>query len=337
MHRRRPDFRGFTLVEMLVVLGIILLVVSISLPAIMSARKSSQVGVGAAQMKSLNDMLINRAMERKGRFLTVESDAQTAANAAYFFGFDHWSRFTGEGFAAYWYSYLLATDPGGGLKVETAMSPADGEVLGTRAAGGDHGQKLFPASYYYSPTMFSSWHEYDFTTTSNKCCPSEYGAMYRGDCCDPMHNCAKVPCGIGVASLEEITFPDSKVILFDRADFMTPTRSQSDGGKGKDRPLPPAWNNPKAKPHVALADGSVSTVSVTGLTQKAAESMKNDPQLEMVPVDLFAVPDSMPIVPFHGTAVLDLNTTSTDGLYPYFFAGTRYGSRGRDLTPDSRK
>lgn len=333
--------RAFTLVEMLVVVGIILVVVTLSLPSMLSARRASQVGVGAAQMKSLNDMLINRAMERKGKMLTLgDSQAGADSTLTQTFGYGSATRFTGEGFAAYWVSYLIARDPSGGIKQEMAQSPADGEVLHSAAAASGGGDILVPGSFYYSPTMFNSWHEYDFNAKSTTgCCPSSYGAIYRGDCCDPMHNCSPMPCGVGLVLLEEITFPDAKVVLFERSDFMLTSRSQTDGssGKAKSRPLPPSWNNPKARPHVSLADGSVATVSISVLTQDAAESAKNDPELDAVPVDLFAAPDSYPAVGLNGNCVLDLTTDRTDGLYPYFFAGTRYGARGRDLTPDARK
>ncbi|MCC6426820.1 MAG: hypothetical protein IT435_08355 [Phycisphaerales bacterium] len=217
------------------------------------------------------------------------------------------------------------------------VSPADGEIVGLKANCPPGGDFLMPASFYYSAAMFNSWSEYDFTATSNPCCPSPYGPMYRGDCCDPLKNCEPVACGVGSAQMEQITFPDSKVVLAERADFMKPSRSQSLGnGKTKDRPLPPAWNNPRSKPHTAMADGSVATANMTILTLAAADSIKNDAGLAMVPVDLFAAPDRLHSVGHDGYAVIDL-TGETDDLYPYFFAGTRYGVRGRDLNNEARK
>ena len=334
----RASRGGFTLVEMLVVVGIILLVVTLSLPSIISARRSSQVAVGTAQMKSLNDMLTSMALDHKGRMLTpVDHIGGADSNLTQGFGYLKESRFTGEGFAVYWVSYLLAGDPTGGIKPEMGVSPADGE-LQHALDGVKAGNYLIPGSFYYSPTMFSSWHEYDFTGKDGGCCPSQYGPMYRGDCCDPKNNCAKVACGVGAAFLQEITFPDSKVVLYERADFMQTSRAQTGGnGKPQNRSLSPAWNNPKARPHVALADGSVAIANMSVLTQAASASMNENTTLDMVPVDLFAAPDTFPAVQPNGCAAMDIDPTSADGLLPYFFAGTRYGAHGRDLVPDARK
>ncbi|MCG3124286.1 MAG: hypothetical protein GIKADHBN_02743 [Phycisphaerales bacterium] len=330
--------RGFTLVEMLVVVGIILTVVTLLLPAVVTARRSSQVAVGAAQLKSLNDLLMNRAMDRKGKLLNISdiTESGSSETSQLQFGYYRKSRFAGEGFAAYWCSTLAEAEHGTGLKADMAFSPADGEFRAAYARLDGRGGLFYPSSFFYSPTMFCDWKEYDFTHRDGGCCPSEYGPMYRGDCCDP-RTCEKVPCGTGMAMMEQITFPDAKVVLFERADFMQTSRSQiNSGGKAISRPLSPAWNNPRARPHVATADGAVSTIDIMALTQAAAQSAKDDPQIGVVPVDLFEAPDSFPVVEGPASSFA-LDLPDGDGLFPYFFAGTRYGVRGRDLTPESRK
>jgi prepilin-type N-terminal cleavage/methylation domain-containing protein/prepilin-type processing-associated H-X9-DG protein len=65
----RPSLRrGFTLVELLVVIGIIALLISILLPALSQARESANTVKCSSNMRQLCQALTNYASENKGRF-----------------------------------------------------------------------------------------------------------------------------------------------------------------------------------------------------------------------------------------------------------------------------
>jgi prepilin-type N-terminal cleavage/methylation domain-containing protein len=314
--------RGFTLVEMLVVVGIILLVVGLLLPGLISSRKSAQVAVGAANLRSLSGMLISYGNEAKGQWYNPMATSGKGVK-----GYGRTPPFASEGFQAYWYSFMRDWSGKPGF-AEEFLSPADGEHIGLVRNAGDtaHSELLiFPGSFYYSPTFFK---KRDVFVTDE--CKIPYRCF-----ADPIP-----PVTIGswyINGVQDVSFPSSKVMLYVRADFTKPTRPgiPTPGKPGKSQAIPPSFNNPRANPHVAAVDGSVSTVLINDLTVAAAEGLEKD-DWSYVPVDLLNVPDSMPRLTLtseksyaHGP--IDLLSPFVDGQYAYFFGGTRDGLRGRDL------
>lgn len=67
MHRQGPYFRGFTLVELLVVVAIIGVVISILLPSIASARAQSKFVVCRANLRTIGQLIQAYAQENNGR------------------------------------------------------------------------------------------------------------------------------------------------------------------------------------------------------------------------------------------------------------------------------
>ncbi|MDX2146699.1 MAG: type II secretion system protein [Planctomycetota bacterium] len=328
--------RAFSLVELLLVVAIIAILMSIALPAIAKARTAAARTVGHAHMKSLTDVHMAWITDHKGDFYNPNLSGVPRAELEYDFHFLEDSRYSGEGFGVYWYSYMAAAEGYSSTPLESFFSPADAKHLGQFRSSSGGRESLLPGSFFYSPVFFRSPDQYDFTVRAPNPCANCRGEapQYRGDCCTP-RDCQPCACAAGARiNVEMVAWPSSKALLFERADFTQKTRvTVREGGESVVRPLPPAWNNPKARIGVAAIDGSVTVADVGRLTQLAAESLRDDPGLNMLPVDLLSVRDSWYPLPPGGNGVIEAgeHNFAVDGKYPMFFAATRYGVRGRDL------
>lgn len=329
---------AFSLIELLIVIAIIALIAGLALPSIFNSRRTAQGAVGQVNLRSMHQVQTAFTVDHKGEFFNPFAASQEqrplpqqADIGGFHFGYATNSRYTTEGFMAYWYAFMGIMHPNENYPLEACTSPADGDTLAAirNSAGQTSRSGLAPGSFYYAPVFWRSPELYDFITSQRHCCANEYGPQYRGDCCDI--ECNRIPCGAGSRNgMEMVNFPSLKVLLFERADFTQRQRSRIDGAESISQPRHPAWNNPRAKPTVITVDGAVSRADMTDLTQRAAAAMRDDPALTYLPVDLLNVPDSMGSVPTGGMITID-GHAATDGLYPMFFAATRNGMRGRDL------
>jgi prepilin-type N-terminal cleavage/methylation domain-containing protein/prepilin-type processing-associated H-X9-DG protein len=69
LRREHPDHRrAFTLIELIVVIGIIAILIALLLPSMMSARKTARTIVCASNLRQLTTALINYSTEWKGAF-----------------------------------------------------------------------------------------------------------------------------------------------------------------------------------------------------------------------------------------------------------------------------
>lgn len=331
--------RAFSLIELLVVIAIIALIAGLALPAIVNSRKTAQNAVGQVNQRSMHQIHIAFTTDHRGEFYNPFAGMQESdpivirSGGGYKFGYATKSRYTTEGFMAFWYGIMAEMHPNESVPIEACVNPADGDTISAirNAAGSTGTSGLAPGSFYYSPTFWRSPDLYTFTVNTAPCCPNEYGPMYRGDCCDPCNNCAPTSCCDGSRNnLDMVSSPSGKVMLYERADFLQTQRTRIDGSSSITQPRPPAWNNPRARPNVMTVDGSIIRADMRDLTARAAESIRKDKALTYLPVDLLNVPDKFS-QQREGSGISIDGHTNTDGMYPMFFAATRNGIRGRDL------
>lgn len=302
--------KAFTLVELLVVITIIATLMAILLPALAGSRRQARATVGAANMRSLNQVMAVYTNDNKDAFLSpfADRDPGTSNGAGwadavsigdpkifwrFVAGEDRWHT---DFFAYYWYSFL-ADYHGGSRFREEQLSPGDGPLqnLARNNEQYKHAvESLFPSSFLYSPTFWSK--------------PSRF----RGS------RPSMRPELLETSTTASVSNPAAKVIIWLRSDFA----QQSDGGVG----MP--WNNPRANTWVGLADGSCDQVAMRQLTQKAAQGGSD---ADLVPSAIMTAPTEMPVLgiptqPFSAAA-----PTLPDGGLPAFFWATRNGVQGRDL------
>jgi prepilin-type N-terminal cleavage/methylation domain-containing protein len=327
MQEEKTMRRGFSLIELLVVIGIIALLAGLLVPGLASARRSAAQTAGIANLRSMAGIHFAWIGDHRGEFYSPFARQMQEDNLG--FGYHRNNRYNTEGFMAYWYSYMNNATEGRTLAPEAFASPADGDVLRMHRNASASDTGLLPGSFYYSPTLWKLEEAYDFVCNMGSC--PTYGKPYRGDCCC----CPQTPlvCVAPVVNVvESVTYPSQKVMLWERADFTQKKRVKVMNAQAISQPLAPAWNNPRAHINIITVDGAMQRADMHELYRRAAAAGETDPLLTWLPVDLLAVPDQMPM----GPAPIDLlGAAETDGLYPMFFAATRYGLRGRDVDPNT--
>lgn len=333
VHVRR---RAFTLIEVLVVIGIIALLMGILLPSLGKARRQALDTVGNANLRSLAQLMTMYNDDHKGAFPnpfgqgdTLENDADLLIpdfNDAVFNhsnGEGSWWNFnacpacslTTEFFSPYWYSHL-ALEQDAPMAREEQFSPADGSLVqmwrGQAESGKNMDQSmLWPSSFYLSPTVWSL--------------PGRYPGGIRFSADAEM---------IKTQYVETVAFPSEKVILFERADFAQRSRIQVNQlGEALNVGAPPAWNNLRSETNVVTADGAVRLVKMKELYQAIDETKDLRPCGEIALGDdpTVSVAESYRNSFPSNQAGLGDRGHSTDETYPAFFWATKDGIRGRDL------
>jgi prepilin-type N-terminal cleavage/methylation domain-containing protein len=315
--------RAFTLIELLVVITIISILMAILLPSLSIARRRAQATVGAANLRSLSQVMFVYTNDHADSFLNPFrsswpdgtpgnpewTDVVSSREEGLMWDFSSInSLWQTEFFAYYWYSYLAEYDGGSRIRDEQ-FSPADPNIKGIKSDLASNqetreGWMLWPSSFLYSPTFWLN--------------PARYHAGSR----DPVG-----PDTLRTSSTASISVPSAKVMLWERCDYQQALRTEIKNGQGSRVNRPPAWNNIRARPWVALADGSCTEVSMSEVTIAAAADPTYNPGGAYNAVDgptLVPPKDKKNQFPLGG----DL---TSDGDYPLFFWATNQGVTGRDL------
>ncbi|MCC5824250.1 MAG: prepilin-type N-terminal cleavage/methylation domain-containing protein [Phycisphaerales bacterium] len=320
--------RGFTLIELLVVIAIIAILMGILIPAIGAARRTAQSAVGNANLRTMSQVLVIYTQQNQDAFLNPfghgkQYNDQGALDYNDALSTDKVTRWnfnahpitpqcTTEYFAVYWYSYLAELDGQSRIR-EEQIAPADATLVSLARDMRNRREMLrqellWPSSYLLSPTLWSD------------------SARYPGGARLPMD----APF-VRTQTLSAVTYPERKVLVWERMDFLQRERSlMCDEDAGRTEPMPPAWNNLRANPAVALSDGSVRKVQMSRLYEAASQDHSLNPSGGVsVPDELHILGNEAgeDIVPGYG------RLGGSDLNYPAFFWATRHGVRGRDLAP----
>ncbi len=303
--------RAFTLVELLVVVGIVALLVGILVPALMKGRRAAEDAAGSANLRSLSQVMGMYTGSNDDGFLNpFGGSAVSYAHARTLSDRDlDWdfgaapSESSTEAFAFYWYSYLADLDQESRLR-EEQFAPADAwmKVLKKKfkkKPESRSGLALWPSSFVYSPTFYSS--------------PSRYQDAERAPATAAL---------ISTQFLQGVTYPSMKAMLFERADFGQQTRPKPPDQQQVSTGRPPAFNNIRAKIAVATVDGSVREVDMSDVYTTGAIRASG----------MIAVPDRPGLFAPHQHPELNHGAdVGSDAEYPAYFWATREGIEGRDL------
>lgn len=303
--------RGFTLVELLVVVGIIGLLIGILMPALMKGRRAAEDAAGTANLRSLSQVMGMYTGSNGDGFLNPFGGGQAFSfahsvagdSAEWDFTVPLAPQMTTEAFSYYWYSYLSDLDQLPRYR-EEQFAPADAwmKVLTKKMKKKVEGRSrfaLWPSSFLYSPTFYSSTSRYP-----------------GGD------RLAATQGNIGTQFLQGVTYPSSKVMLFERADFGQTSRPTTDGQTSVPSGRPPAFNNIRAKTAVSTVDGGVREIDMSEVYAGNGGGAAG----------MIAAPDKPGLMIAEGHDELGHGAEpGSDALLPAFFWATQYGIEGRDL------
>jgi prepilin-type N-terminal cleavage/methylation domain-containing protein len=320
---RTRKAHAFTLIELLVVIAIISVLMTILLPALAGARRQAKATVGFANLRSMSQIMFVYTNDSKEDFLSpfrpgdrtagsAWTDAIQMGDAGYRWGFaaivPQWNT---EFFAYYWYSYLAEWR--NNTRCDEAMiSPADADLMSQlRQLRGNpetmDKKMLWPSDFVYSPTFW--------------CDSDRYHRGARDAMIEPL---------LKTASTGSVSSPSAKVLMFERADFTQSKRIEISASGSSTSGNSPAWNNPRARTNVGLADGSMDQVTIAELTRRAATIDGG----AYLPGGTYTAPDGLPLVadvPDIGRYGVGGSPSSSDAEYPLFFWATNGGVKGRDI------
>lgn len=298
--RLRAAPRAFTLIEMLVVIGIIALVIALLVPAISSSRRAAKAAIGVANLRSLGQAMMTYTHDHQEYYLnpfraewpSTFPGGPLAWNAAHAQN-DTELRWTfaprcppksyTDSFSSLWAS-VFADYRGVARVAEDQFSPADAKLLDSFQDVRDlpdtiSGARLFPSSFKYSPTFWTKPERYVSGTRRPDMAPE----WFRNN------------------QVSSVLYPSAKVMLWERAGFRAVGQQ-------------PDASSLRADVYVATADGSVSGVFMRDVAG-ATEGFNSDGNVSLLPPTTGIITNCNPPPP---------------PAVEYFF-GTANGIKGKDL------
>ncbi len=305
--------RAFTLIELLVVIAIVALLISMLLPALRQARRSGQRLQSLANIRDLSRLHHAYINDHKDAFVNPFKDTQagSAEDNAWVWVINRpgWGWTYGQGrsgsyegsesYGYHWGAHLLFGEDRNQSRLRAMVAPLDRDLQNWFRTNNDSNAQsnyewIFPGSYWYPPVFWQKPER--FRDASRVVGSRSTNYFFRRN------------------RIGDLTQPNQKVLLFEAKDF---------AGEGQ-----PMWNSPKAKPAVALTDGSGRTIDMRDIYERTALPADRNPNLLWHPAGRWEPGErEMSTKMWFGAE----QGFTWEYRNPAFFWATRDGVRGRDF------
>ncbi len=223
-----------------------------------------------------------------------------------------------EMYAAHWYSMVANWLSQGDKKSTIQFSPSDTTLtLRVRQYWADGlDNYIWDCSYWYSPTFWSKPERYKRPNINSPAA-------------QPRTSMSQTNFRRNL--LDDVVFPSSKVILWERFDYSKKKRSEVRPSGSNTRDASPSWHNPQADTNVVTVDGSTTRIKMQTLYDRIASTADAASIREFTPAGNFDITQQTLDAYDMGGDLIENGNPLGGGLYPAWFWATRDGIQGRDL------